>query len=156
MWGFNAVIGSETLPHLKTLSFERSHAQHTPSRDKTLEDLIVEELEGSLAAVFYSDEATTFCELDLVPGERMLSFSDEAVWDTLLKSPSFGTPLLPMVKLSDVTKRLPLLLNRMTRHPFQGLIVEVESLPEPGSDEDKALAAAGFALYLGLPIEILS
>jgi hypothetical protein len=153
-WGFNAILGSEAPPPLRALSFDRSHAQQNISRDKTLQDLMVDELQASSAQVFYTDEPTSFHELDLVPGERILSFSDESVWKVLNESPPFGTPLLPMIKLSDVQERLPLILNRMARHPFQGLIVDVESFPEPGSDDDKTLAAAGFALYLGLPVEM--
>lgn len=143
-WGFNTA----------ELSVEFSKAKEVSSRDKTLLEITIQELENSTAEVFYSDEPSTFLDLDFVPGERMLSFSDEAIWELLLHSPPLGTPLLPMVKLEEIKERLPLLLNRMARHPFKGIIVEAPFLPEAGSQEEKALLSAGFGCYLGVPHEL--
>lgn len=143
-WGFNA----------SGLTIEFSKAKEKFNRDKTLLDLTIEEMEASEAQVFYTDEASIFLELDFVPGKRWLSFHSEAIWELLMHAPPMGTPLLPKIKLEEVKEKLPKIFNRMVRHPFKGIIIETDKTPEQGSEGEKALLAAGFGSYLGVPHEL--
>lgn len=145
--GFNTVVGQyKELYGLNTLSYYVSKAKQESHRDKTLLDRTLEEVKAATADLFFTDEPATFLEIDFVPGKRILSFSSETLWDKLMIEPSFGTPLLPKITPSQDLRKLVYTLDRMSRHPFLGFVVEVEALPEPGSEEEKSLMNLTFGI----------
>lgn len=76
------------------------------------------------------------------------------IWEALRATPDVSaTPLLPVI--DPTTSLLDRVRVRMHRHPFSGMIVLADKLPEPGSDSHCALWCAGMLQWRDLAAELL-
>lgn len=166
-YGFNALVGEYPgQSTLKTFSLVKSEVEPLLVKGETLLDHELKNLHLSESnnsnLIYYSDNPLSFEELNFHAVKAKLSFSNEKIWDLLGSVFPFGTPLLPYIKLP--AKNLPLLaqndlssvLNKMVRHPFAGMVVEVDSLPKEGSFAEANLFVAGFSQFLNTDPKILT